>query len=55
MFSKAKAAACIRVKESVDKEALAKLTDEQLADIGARRKEKDVFFVEPALPEAVDY
>lgn len=55
VFSKAKAAACIHVKESADKEALIKLTDEQLASVGARRKEKDVFFVEPDLPEAVDY
>ncbi len=55
VFSKAKAAAYIHFKESVDKEALAKLTDEQLASVGARRKEKDVFFVEPDLPEAVDY
>lgn len=54
VFSK-KAAAYIHFKESVDKDALAKLTDEQLASIGARRKEKDVFFVEPDLPEAVDY
>jgi len=55
VFSRAMAAACIRVKESVDKEALARLKDEQLASIGARREEKEVFFVEPALPEAVDY
>lgn len=55
VFSKAKAAAYIRVKEMVDKETLAKLTDGQLASVGARREEKDVFFVEPDLPEAVDY
>jgi len=55
VFSKAKKVACIRVKETVDKEALAKLTDGQLASVGARREEKDVFFVEPDLPEAVDY
>jgi len=55
MFVKATQKMCIRVKESVDKEALAKLTDEQLASIGARRKEKDVFFVEPSSQEAVDY
>ncbi len=54
-FAKAKAKLYIRTKETVDKDALAKLTDEQLAAIGARRKEKDVFFVEPELPEAVDY
>ncbi len=55
VLSRAKALACIRVKEAVDKEALAKLTDGQLASVGARREEKDVFFVEPDLPEAVDY
>lgn len=46
---------CIRVKESVDKDALAKLTDEQLASVKARRDEKDVFFVEPASTKAADY
>jgi len=55
VFSRVRAKTLIRTKESVDKEALAKLTDEQLADVGARRVEKDVFFVEPELPEAVDY
>lgn len=55
VFSKAKAAACIRIKESVDKEALAKLTDEQLASVGAQRKSKEVFFVEPDLIEIADY
>ena len=54
-FTKAKAKLYIRTKDAVDKDALAKLTDERLAAIGARRKEKDVFFVEPELPEAVDY
>jgi hypothetical protein len=39
----------------VDKEALAKLTEEQLTSVGARRKVKDVFFVEPSSQEAVDY
>jgi len=55
VFAKSQQKFYIRVKETVDKEALAKLTDEQLASVGARRKEKDVFFVEPDLPEAVDY
>ena len=55
LFTRAKQAMCIRIKESVDKEALAKLTDEQLTSVGARRKEKDVFFVEPSFQEAVDY
>ena len=51
----AKKKACINIKETVDKKALAKLTDGLLAKIGARRVEKDVFFVEPEFPEAVDY
>ncbi|KPL21780.1 MAG: hypothetical protein AMJ75_09345 [Phycisphaerae bacterium SM1_79] len=46
---------CIRIKESVDKDALARLTDEQLAGIKARREEKDVFFVEPLSQKAADY
>jgi len=45
----------LRIKEDVNKEALEKLTDEQLAPIGAQRKEKDVFYVEPAVPQAADY
>jgi phage host-nuclease inhibitor protein Gam len=55
IFSKAKAAMCIITKETVSKEALAKLTDEELASVGARREIKDDFFVEPDLPKAVDY
>jgi len=55
VFSRAKAALYIHVKETVNKEALAKLTDEQLADVGARRDSKDVFFVEPDLTQAADY
>jgi len=50
-----KADAYIRIKESVDKEALAKLTDEQLAKVTARRVVMDDFFVEPFIPEAIDY
>jgi len=50
-----KAKAFIRTKEEPDKEAMARLTDEDLVRVGARRKSKDVFFVEPDLPEAVDY
>lgn len=46
---------CIIIKESVSRDALAKLTDEQLADIKARRDEKDVFFVEPNSQKAADY
>ena len=54
VFSGARAARFIRVKEAVDKDGLAKLTDGQLTSIKARRVEKDVFFVEPDLPEAAD-
>ncbi len=45
----------IHVTEKPDKEALAKLTDEELATVKARRIVKDDFFVEPKIPEAVDY
>ncbi len=45
----------IHVKETPDKDALAKLKDEKLATVKARRIVKDDFFVEPTLPEAVDY
>jgi len=55
LFSGAKRKLCIIVKETVSKEALAKLTDEELASVGARRREKDVFFVEPDITEAVRY
>ena len=55
VFSRAKAKTLIHVKETADKEALAKLTDEQLVSVGARRKNKDVFYVEPDLPESVNY
>ena len=55
VFAAATQRACIRIKESVDKDALAKLTDRQLADIKARREEKDVFFVEPLSQKAADY
>jgi len=55
VFGKKKAVNYIHTKEVPDKEALAKLTDEQLTSLGARRKNKEVFFVEPDLPEAVDY
>ena len=54
-LTRAKLNACIRIKESVDKDALARLTDEQLADIKARRDIRDVFFVEPSSQKAADY
>lgn len=45
----------LHIKKTVNKEAVAKLTDEQLADINAQRKTRDMFFAEPDLPKAVDY
>jgi phage host-nuclease inhibitor protein Gam len=48
-------AGCIRIKESVDKEALAKCTDAQLVTVSAQRDEKDIFFVEPVDFKTVDY
>jgi phage host-nuclease inhibitor protein Gam len=36
----------IRLKEEADKEAMAKMTDEELAQVDAVRKEKDDFFCE---------
>jgi len=55
IFSRAKAARFIHTKETVDKGALAKLTDQQLGKLAARREGMDVFFVELELPDAVDY
>ena len=45
----------IKVKETVSRDAVKELTDEQIAAIGARVEEKDVFFAEPAALEAADY
>ncbi|MFA5252786.1 MAG: host-nuclease inhibitor Gam family protein [Phycisphaerae bacterium] len=50
-----RAAQYISVKESVNKETLKLLTDQELASVKARRENKEVFFVEPDLPKAVDY
>jgi len=55
VFSRSVRKSCIIVKESVDKNSLAKLTEEQLASVSAQRKSKDTFFVEPVKSEAVDY
>jgi len=52
---KTKAKQYLHVKVTVNKEALVKLTDEQLASVAAQRKHKEVFFVEPDIPEAIDY
>jgi len=45
----------IRTKEEVNKETLSELTDQQLVSVDARRKPREVFFVEPDLPEVIDY
>jgi len=55
IFGKAAGKNYIHTKETPNKEALAKLTDGQLATLGARREEKDVFFAEPDLNRAADY
>jgi len=44
----------IHIKEAVDKEALAKLTDEQLSSLKAKRKVRDDFFAEPEAMEITD-
>ncbi len=49
------AAQYIHIKTTPDKEAMAKLTDEQLASVAARRVRKEVFFVEPDSIEAADH
>jgi len=54
VFSKTKAYNFIHVKETTNKEALAKLTDEQLASVGAKRKVTDDFFAEPAAVEVAE-
>ena len=55
VFSRAKAKTLINIKETVSKDALAKLTDEQLASVGAKRKSKDAFFAEPSEQDSPDY
>jgi len=55
VFSPAKAKSLLHIKETPNKEALAKLTDEQLVRVAARRKVTDDFFVEPDLTKAADY
>jgi phage host-nuclease inhibitor protein Gam len=54
IFTPAKIKQVIRIKESIDKEAMAKLTDDELASVSAQREEKDIFFVEPNIIEAAD-
>ncbi len=48
VFGAVKSKVYLHIKESPDKEALAKLTDEQLKEIGARRSVKEEFYAEPA-------
>ncbi len=55
VFSKAKAATLLHVKTTPDKEALAKLDDEQLVAVDAKRRVKNEFYVEPGQTEAADY
>ena len=55
VFGNKRAAQYISVKETVNKETLKLLTDQELASVKARRENKEVFFVEPDLPKAVDY
>ncbi len=47
LFKPALKKVCIVVKETVSKDALADLTDDQLTDINARRNHKNIFFIEP--------
>ena len=54
-FNRAEQEACIKVKESVDREALSKFSDEELADVEAGREVKDEVFVQPNQIEGADY
>ena len=45
---------CLTLKESPNKDALHKLTDEQLAKVGAQRIVTEDFFVEPISVQAAD-
>ena len=54
-FSAAKSKIYIRCKETVDKDALSKLSDGQLKKVGAERTTKQVFFIEPISPTTIDY
>lgn len=45
---------CITIKESVSKDALAKLDEDKLKSIGAKRRHKETFFVEPAEIDTAD-
>lgn len=45
----------LHIKESVNKDALKALAEKQLNSIDAQQVNKEPFFVEPDLPEAVNY
>jgi len=49
------AAQYLHVKITPNKEAMAKLTDDELASVAAQRKGKEVFYVEPFERKAADY
>jgi phage host-nuclease inhibitor protein Gam len=49
------AAQYLHIKVTPNKEAMAKLTDDELASVAAQRKGKEVFFVEPFERKAADY
>ena len=46
---------CLNIKETVNKPGLAKLTDDDLASLDARRVIKDEFYAEPFLVQVADY
>ena len=50
-----RAAQYLHVKVTPNKEAMAKLTDDELASVAAQRKGKEVFYVEPFERKAADY
>jgi len=54
LFGK-RAASYLNVKVTPNKEALAKLTDDELLGIQAQRKDKEVFYVEPFERKAAEY
>lgn len=55
VFGKAGEKYIRQAEESVNKDVIKELTDEQLTSVNAQRDNKEVFFVEPSLPKAVDY
>ena len=45
----------MHIKKTVNKDALAELSEGQLGQVGAKREVKDVFYVEPNKTEAANY